>query len=453
MVARRNTACSPTSRTVAACAGYILGAALPLPAPSAIMQRVARPSNPLPGGTATVFVGLLATGVLTYVYLGIARRLLDEAAYSAFAVVWGVTFIVGPGLFQPLEQAIGHSTAKRDASGQGSRPLVLRAALLGFAGLMVVSLAALATWPLGLDHLLSDDPALLAALLFCFGGYMLLSVVRGVLGGHKRFPAYSRTLGTEGATRLIGGAALAIAATTSAAAFGFVMALSFLVAAGVGLVGWRQLLKAGPPAKWNDLSPAVGLLMVMSLSEAFLLNVGPAAVASISDDDTAAGTFLSALVIARLPLFAFQAVKVSLLPAVTTFAALGEMVQVRTTLIRLLKFTGALGGAAVMGSLIAGPFFVELFFVDVVSRRDVTLLAAANAVAMVVIALSVTLIGVNRSKQAAISWLLGVVTFVAMLAAPFAPLVLVEIAMLVAFTTVLIAMTVSLLPVWTAAGD
>ncbi len=414
------------------------------------MQRVARPTNPLPTGTATVFIGLLATGVLTYVYLGIARRSLDETAYSAFAVVWGITFIVGPGLFQPLEQAIGHSTAQRDARGQGSKPLVARAALLGLAGLVVVSLAALATWSLGLDELLSDDTTLLAALLCCFGGFMALAVVRGVLGGHKMFPVYARTLGTEGAVRLTGGIALAIAAATGAAAFGFVMALSFLVAAGIGLAGGHRLLEEGPPARWEDLSPAVGLLLVMSLSEAFLLNIGPAAVAAISDDDTAAGTFLSALVIARLPLFAFQAVKVSLLPAVTTFAALGEMVKVRTTLIRLLKFTAALGGAAVIGSAVAGPFFVELFFVDVVSRLDVTLLAAANAVAMLVIALSVTLIGVNRSRQAAICWVLGVVSFVLLLAIPLEAALLVEVAMLIAFSVVLVAMAISLQPVWSA---
>lgn len=415
-----------------------------------MMQRVARPTNPLPTGTATVFIGLVATGVLTYVYLGIARRSLDETAYSAFAVVWGVTFIIGPGVFQPLEQAIGHSTAKRDASSQGSKPLVSRAAILGLAGLLVVSLIALAAWPLGLDEMLSDEPMLLAALLCCFGGFMAVSVVRGILGGHKRFPAYARTLGTEGATRLIGGIALATAAASGAATFGFVMALSFLAAAGMGLVGGRRLLEDGPPARWDDLSPAVGLLLVMSLSEAFLLNIGPAAVAAISDDDAAAGTFLSALVIARLPLFAFQAVKVSLLPAVTTYAALGEMVKVRATLIRLLKFTAALGGAAVIGSLIAGPFFVELFFVDVVSRLDVTLLAAANAVAMLVIALSVTLIGVNRSRQAALCWVLGVISFVLLLAIPLDAALLVETAMLIAFSIVCTAMAISLRPVWSA---
>jgi O-antigen/teichoic acid export membrane protein len=414
------------------------------------MQRVARSANPLPTGTATVFLGLLATGVLTYVYLGIARRSLDETAYSAFAVVWGLTFIVGPGIFQPLEQAIGHSTAKRAAGGLGSKPLASRAALLGLAGLMVVSLVAVATWPLGLDELLSDEPILLTALLSCFGGFMALAVVRGVLGGHKLFSVYSHTLGSEGATRLIGGMALAVAVATDAASFGFVMALSFLLAAGVGVVGGRRVLEAGPPARWDDLSPAVGLLLVMSLSEAFLLNIGPAAVAAISDDDAAAGTFLSALVIARLPLFAFQAVKVSLLPAVTTFAALGEMVNVRTTLIRLLKFTAALGGAAVVGSAIAGPFVVELFFVDVVSRLDVTLLAAANSVAMLVIALSITLIGVNRSKQAATCWVVGVMAFVAVLATPVPTEILVEIAMLVAFGVVFVGMTVSLLPVWSA---
>ena len=414
------------------------------------MQRVARSANPLPNGTATVFVGLLAAGLLTYVYLGIARRSLDETAYSAFAVVWGVTFIIGPGLFQPLEQATGHSTAKRHAGGQGSKPLASRAALLGLASLAFASLASLAAWPFGLDELLSDDPALLAALICCFGGFMAVSVVRGVLGGHKSFPVYSRTLGTEGATRLVGGLVLAFAAATGASSFGFVMALSFLAAAAVGVLGGRHLLEPGPPAMWEDLSPAVGLLLIMSLSEAFLLNIGPAAVAAISDDDTAAGTFLSALVIARLPLFAFQAVKVSLLPAVTTFAALGEMAKVRTTLIRLLKFTGALGGTAVIGSAVAGPFFVELFFVDVVSRLDVTLLAAANAVAMLVIALSVTLIGVNRPKQAAACWTLGVVSFVAFLSTSCNTVLFVEIAMLASFSIVLVGMTVSLLPVWVA---
>jgi O-antigen/teichoic acid export membrane protein len=126
------------------------------------------------------------------------------------------------------------------------------------------------------------------------------------------------------------------------------------------------------------------------------------------------------------------------------------MVKVRETLIRLLKFTAALGGAAVIGSAIAGPFFVELFFVDVVSRLDVTLLAAANAVAMLVIALSVTLIGVNRSRQAAICWVLGVVSFVLLLAIPLEAALLVAVAMLIAFSVVLVAMAISLQPVWSA---
>ena len=400
--------------------------------------------NPFPRGTATIFIGLLATGVLTYVYLGIASRSLSEPAYSAFAVVWGITFIIGPGLFQPLEQAIGHATAERDTRGDGSLPIVKRASALGFGGLVAITVLAIVAWPLGLDSLLSDEPELLAVLLACFVGFMVLSVVRGTLGGHRQFPTYSATLGAEGGTRLAGGIVLALLAGTGAAAFGFIMALSFVVAAAVGALGGRRLLSDGTAAHWNDLSPAVGLLLVMSLSEAFLLNIGPAAVASLSNDDVAAGQFLSALVIARLPLFAFQAVKVSLLPAVATFAAIGDMERVRATVSRLLKFTAALGGIAVIVSAAAGPFFVKLLFADDVSHLDVTLLAAANAVAMLAIALSVTLIGINRSKHAAISWTVGVLAFFAALAIPLEPVLRVEFAMLTAFVVVLVAMSLFL---------
>ena len=414
------------------------------------MIRAPRSTNPLPTGTATIFVGLLATGVLTYVFLGIARRTLDEAAYSAFAVVWGVTFIIGPGLFQPLEQVVGHSVARRDALGQGSGPLVVRATMLGGAGFVVVTCLAAVLWPLGLDTLLSTNGALLVALLASFAGYLALSLARGVLSGHRLFPRYARTLGTEGLTRFAGAVMVAGASAGGAASFAAVMALSFGLAATAGLVGHEKLLVDGPPSPWSDLTPALGLLLVMSLSEAFLLNVGPAAVAALSDDDNAAGAFLSALVIARLPLFAFQAVKVSLLPAVTTQAALGDMAGVRRTLLKLLVFTSLLGAAAVVGSAAAGPYFVRLFFVDEVSRSSVTLLAIANALAMLVIALSVTLIGIDRSRSAALSWVGGLVAFLVMLLVPGPAAQRVEIAMIVAFSMVLTAMVAALRPVWNA---
>ena len=121
--------------------------------------RAARTSNPLPSGTATVGLGLVVSGVLTYVFLAIARRSLDDDAYSAFAVVWGLVFIVGPGLFQPLEQEIARATAQRLTLHQGARPIARRAAAIGAIGLLAASVVAAVGWPLGLDELLDDYAA------------------------------------------------------------------------------------------------------------------------------------------------------------------------------------------------------------------------------------------------------------------------------------------------------
>jgi O-antigen/teichoic acid export membrane protein len=418
------------------------------------MLKIDRPTNPLPLGTVTVFVGLLTAGLLTYVYLAVARRALDDASYSAFAVVWGATFIVGPGVFQPLEQALAASTARRTTQSYGTGPLLRRAGWIGLGGFLVVSLITLALWSFGLDRLLYGQLVTLAALLCSFAAYMLASVVRGALGGQRLFAPYARSLGAEGVVRLLGAMALAAAASPGAASFGFVMAGSLLVAALAGAAGTTdRLLVTGPPPVWSELSPAVGVLVVISLSEAFLLNVGPAAVAIITDDDAAPGIFLSALVIARLPLFAFQAVKVSLLPAVASYAALGEIAKLRSTVFRLLAVTAMLGAVSIAGCAIAGPFFVRFFFVDDVARTTVVLLATANALAMLVIALSVTMIGTQRAGLAACCWIAGVMSFFVFLAMPGSGAQLVAIAMVASFGVTLCAMALSLTPVWRASSE
>jgi O-antigen/teichoic acid export membrane protein len=417
------------------------------------LPRAARASNPLPSGTATVGLGLIVSGVLTYVFLAIARRSLDDDAYSAFAVVWGLVFIVGPGLFQPLEQEIARATAQRMTLGKGARPIARRAAEIGAIGLLAASLVAAVGWPLGLDELLDDSFILLGALIGAFGGFMALEVIRGVLGGTQRFGAYSRSLAVEGGTRFVGAAAVAALGVGAPGWFGGILAGSFFVAAVAGALGRSAHLDDGPDASWRDVSPALGLLLTTSLSEAFLLNVGPAAVAVLADDEAAAGRFLSALVIARLPLFVFQAVKVSLLPAVSTAAAQGDLPRVRRTVMRLLAVTAGLAAAAVVGTALLGPFFVELLFVDVVQRLDVTLLAAANGTAMIAITLSISLIGIGRARTAATWWIVGVATFCASLLPSSDAMVRVESAMLAAFAVIAVGMGWSLRPVWFALSE
>jgi hypothetical protein len=82
-----------------------------------VIERV-RAQNPLPEGAISVGIGLVVSGIATYVFLGIAHRKLDPADYSALGVLWTAMFAIGNGIMQPLEQGSpGPSpTAARTAS-------------------------------------------------------------------------------------------------------------------------------------------------------------------------------------------------------------------------------------------------------------------------------------------------------------------------------------------------
>jgi O-antigen/teichoic acid export membrane protein len=402
-----------------------------------------RASNPLPPGAGVVGIGLVVNGVCTYASLVVARRVLTEDSYSAFAVLWGLLLILGPGLFQPLQQEISRATAERSARGTGSRPVFEKAAAIGAIELALTLVLVLVAWSYGLDGWFHGRHGILASLLVGLAGYMVSEVVRGVLGGRQRFISYGLSLSAEGIARLAGVAVVA-AGSTNPAHFSFAVAVSFVFGAAVGVVGHRPFVGAGSAATWAEITPALGLLLTMSLSEAFLLNVGPAAVAAVSDVEADAGRFLNALVIARLPLFLFQAVKIALLPSLATLAGIGDIHGVRRVLYRLLMTVAIVVAIGVLCAAAIGPEVVDAAFGDSVTSRDMALLAAANGGSMLVITLSVGLVALGRDATAATGWLLGVATFCLVLVIDAEPFLRVERALIAGFAIAGAVMAVAL---------
>src|SRR5438105_14888687 len=94
-------------------------------------------SDALPRGTLEVGVGLVLAGVTTYAYLTIAKAALGSDAYGPLGVLWALVFTAGPGFFLPIEQEVSRALAARRSRGEGSGPLLRRAAALG-AGLLAI---------------------------------------------------------------------------------------------------------------------------------------------------------------------------------------------------------------------------------------------------------------------------------------------------------------------------
>ncbi len=389
----------------------------------------------LPLGTSGIAWGLVFNGLTTYGYLVVARRALGDEGYGSLAVLWALVNIGGFGLFQPLEQEVARATADRASRGVGSAPVLRRAGVLGAAQVVLVAVGLLAAWPLGLDSLLDNRPELLVALVLALAAFAGTQLVRGVLGGRHLFDRYAWYFVVEGGVRLAMAAVLAVVGVAAVGAYGLAIAAA-LVAAAAAAVGLRRpFVNPGPPAAYRELTPALGFLLVASIGEAFILNVGPVALDIVAGDDLGAeapGVFLNGMLVARIPLFFFQAVKASLLPSLATLAGHGDLVGFRNM---QLKISAAVATVAVATTAVAaavGPAVVRVVFGDELRRIDMALLAASGGGLMLMLSLALGLVALGHTRLAVAGWVAGIAAFAVVVSFDFEPFLRVEAALVAA---------------------
>ena len=358
-------------------------------------------------------MGLVVNGITTYGFLVVARRALGDETYGGLAVLWGLVYILGPGLFQPLEQEVARATADRASRGLGSAPVLHQAAKIGAAGFVAVSIGILVAWPLGLNGLLDHHPGLLLAFIAALGAFALAELVRGVLSGRHRFRRYGAYFAVEGSSRLLMALLFALLSVEAVGAYAAAMAVAFAAATWVGIGRTRPFVKPGPPAPLSELRPALGLLLATSLSEAFLLNVGPVALEIVGKDigAEAPGVFLNGLIISRIPLFFFQAVKAALLPNLASLAGRGDLRAFRYMQLRLVGAVTAVGLAWVAVMAWLGPWLVSSLFGDRLGSLDMALLAAGGAGLMIMLSLALGLVALDHTRLAVVGFVVGVAVF------------------------------------------
>ncbi|MEJ7844080.1 MAG: lipopolysaccharide biosynthesis protein [Acidimicrobiales bacterium] len=395
--------------------------------------------NPLPEGTLAVGVGLVVNGVTAYVFLALSARVLGPEAYAPLSVLWALVFLAGPGCFLPLEQEVSRALAERRAQGLGSGPVLRTAAMLG-AGMAVVLVALTLAFsgPL-LEHLFDDQPLLLAGFILALVGYCAGHLARGAYSGQGRFRPYAVYIGGEGIFRVAGCILFAVLGVASAGWYGVAVGVAPLAAVAVSVIGQRDVFRSTPPVEpreglgaadgavdpapspsgrspVRELSGALAALFVGSLLAQGLVNAGPLAVELLGNesDDAEAGRFLAGLVIARVPLFLFQAVQAALLPKLSGLAGAGRFEEFRGGLRRLLVVTGALGASATVGAFALGPPVVQLMFGAEfeLDHRTLGLLALSCGVYMFALALAQAVIALGGHRQVAVAWALSIVTFV-----------------------------------------
>jgi O-antigen/teichoic acid export membrane protein len=358
-------------------------------------------------------------------------------------VLWAALYTLGTGLFLPLEQELSRSIAARRARREGFGALVRAVGRLG-AGLnlgVAVLLGVLS--PLIANALFRGSYAFVVALIAGVAGVALSFLVRGLMAGSGRYFGYAAFYLVDGAAKALPALVLAVAGVASPVSFAIVAAASAFIGSAAPLSRGLQLGEPGPVPRTADLARSLGFLLLTSLLTAVVLNSGTIAVEVLATDAEAdaASIFLSGLVIARIPLFMFQAVQAIVLPKLSHSAAAGEWTAFRALMRWLLVGIAGLTVVAVAVSAALGPWVVELLFGDdfVLSARDMAMLTLASMLMMAAMTVNQAQIAIHHQHETGWPWGVGVLAFLAGIALAGDDLLLrVEVGMVAAGASVLV---------------
>ncbi len=375
---------------------------------------------PVPDGTLPVGIALLIAGVATFAFFRIgAAALGGEEEFKPIVSLWFATFALAPGFFLPLEQELGRALAARRAIGDGSSPVVHKVVRLSAVLVAVIVVAILAASPLVASEYFDGDWFMVVALVATFVAFAPAHIARGVCSGSGRFRDYAVIMGSDGVIRIVLCLVLAVVGIKTAGVYGLAIAISPLFA--VGYVWRRGALKTdeGPPADWNEVTPNLGWLLLGSVFAATLLNAGPITATLLQDDtqDEFVTRFSYGVLLARIPLFLFQAVQAALLPGLSRLAARGELVEFRAGLLRLSYLVIAVGVVGTAGAFVLGPLAADIVYDVELSGRTLAMLALGSAAYMLALALGQAVIALKGHALVALGWAIGVGTFVFVVAA------------------------------------
>lgn len=381
--------------------------------PSAEDSRASK--APLPEGTIAVGIGLLIAGIASYAFFKVGKWALGgDSEFAPVSALWFATFALAPGFFIPLEQELGRALSHRRALGQGSKPVVQRVVKIGSIMAAIVAVAIIAASPIITSSYFDGDWVLLVALLLAIVAYAPAHLARGIASGSGRFNAYAVVMGADGVVRIVLCLVLAVVGVKTAGPYGIAVALAPL--AGVGYVMARGDLRTddGPDATWQEVTPNLGWLLLGSVFAAALVNAGPVATNLLADTDQKelVSQFAYGVLLARVPLFLFQAVQAALLPRLSRLAARNELDEFRTGFRKLMKIVLLVGALGTVGAYALGPPVIEFVYDATLSRRTLAMLALSSGLYMVALAMAQAIIALKGHAMVAAGWGLGVAGFI-----------------------------------------
>ena len=369
----------------------------------------------LPEGAVTIAIGLIIAGVATYAFFRVgASALGGDEEFAPIAALWFAMFALAPGFFLPIEQELGRALAHRRALGYGGGPVVAKIAFLTLVVSVVVVIGLAISAPWLTSSYFSGDWWMFGALIIGFLSYAPVHLSRGICSGQGRFTPFAVVVASDGVMKIAGTIALTSIGITAIGAYAFAIAVAPLLA--VLAISARGHLRTnpGPPAQWREITQNFGWLLLGTVCAAVLLNAGPIAANLLASDNQADAVtrFGYGVLLARVPLFMFQAIQASLLPRLARLAAQRSFDEFRRGLRLLVLVVTGIGVAGTIYGALLGPWTLRLVYNADLTGSTLAMLALSSALYMMALAISQAVLALEDHAYVALGWVIALITFI-----------------------------------------
>ena len=377
-------------------------------------SRIKKIIASFPKGTFAIAAGMIVGALTGYVVVILVNKAVGDRAYAGFGAFWSLIFVVGPGLFLPLEQEISRAISHRAAHDDGSKPLVRIAALMAASLAIVVAFVFAALSPVFVEHVFHGNGYLQLGFIIGIIGYGFLHCSRGILSGNHKFGAYGSSLATEGTIRFVAVVALSVFGIKNVGYYGLAMGITPLLVIIPFLPLLKRVITPGSEASKRELGTALMFLVSSSVlsqalaySSLFLVNVIE------GESGQTARYFTNAFFIARIPVIGFMAVQAALLPKLSALHAVGDHKEFRLQFRKLLSLVVMLSAAgllfiALFGSIVGRALFGADKFQ--LSLTHFLVLSLGSCVFLVAQTLLQACIALQHYKVVSVAYVLGVLT-------------------------------------------
>ena len=387
--------------------------------------------------TRNVLIGIGSLALGSYLLLAITSRALSPHEYSMFAAYWSIVMGLILGATAPLETFGLGSTSFYENKLEIDRQFV-DAIRLVFS---IVLICILLLLPWSVPRVFDGHWSFLIATVLALVGFLLIYSARGILIVEHKSSRYAQLMSIESLFRILlailliavvgaSGSSVALAVSLAAVLAGALSYYSVRFHFGLSIRSSRFNFK-----NTGTFTP----LLIASMATLLLLNLGPFVVQYLAGAQAAAaGVFLNALTISRVPILLGPVLQARLVPSVVAilsreqFPTLGKLIGkgLRTLI------TG--GVVFVLMFSLMGNMVIDVLFgsATILNHFDLALLAVPTVLYLLAIAFQSVLVALTHTKSIARSWSIGLGSYFLALFIPVDPILKVEIAGVVAMVIV-----------------